>query len=72
MSSWLTAMDDYLTARWTRCLWCGSPGVIMELRDAGDFAMTYALCRTCFDSDPSGAKRQDLVEQRRQEGSSPA
>jgi hypothetical protein len=39
----------------------------MELRTAPDgFALTFTLCRACYESDPTAARRQATVEARAQ------
>jgi len=61
---WLAAMDDLLCERWLFCIWCGAKGTKMELRTAANgCALTFTLCRACYDADPTEQRRQALVEQ---------
>ena len=58
-------MDDFLCERWLTCLWCGARGAKMELRAASDgSALTYSLCRACYEADPTEQRRQAFVEAR--------
>jgi hypothetical protein len=60
---WLVALDDYMCARFLRCVLCGAPGGVMELRTVGDGAMSLTVCRHCYDNDPDGQRRQQWVTQ---------
>jgi hypothetical protein len=61
---WLTAFDDCLAQRWTRCIFCRAPAVHVELRTTGDsFAMTMGLCIKCEQADGTEEKREALVAQ---------
>jgi hypothetical protein len=58
-------IDDFLCERWLTCIWCGARGVKMELRSAANgWAMTFTLCRPCYDADPTEQRRQAFVEAR--------
>ena len=63
MIDWTVPMDDLLTLRWTRCLFCAGEAQRWELRStANGFARTMAVCTRCMRDREIEDRLQALVE----------